>query len=96
MSEHPQNELYWNQLRRQAQAMHPGHGKLGQLSPAASKWLRTTYMNSGGSFVGSPTEVPPQFQDAKQREADKEKRKAYEKKQEGNLGAYTSKAGSGL
>jgi hypothetical protein len=96
MSEHPQNELQWNMLRRQAMAMHPGHGKLGQLSPAAAKWMRSSYINSGGSFVGSPNEVPTQFQDVKQRQADSEKRKARKQEQEGNLGSYTSKAGSGL
>lgn len=82
----PENPKFWNMLRRQASAMYPGHGKLGQLSAPAAKWLHSKYEQEGGQFVGSTQQVPQQFRDLDQEKLDSEKRKEQEKKkQEGNV-----------
>ena len=62
----PANPKLWNMVTTQALA------KFSKKSPARSNWIHSKYLQMGGRFVNSKSEIDPRFRDYVQEKRDKE------------------------
>ena len=66
----PANPKLWNMITTQALT------KFSKNSPARSNWIHSKYLQMGGRFVNSKSEIDPRFRDYVQEKRDKEEAEA--------------------
>lgn len=64
--QHPANPKLWNMLTTQARSKFRTYP-----SPAAAHWVHSRYLQLGGKFVDSKTQIDPRFRDYVQEAKDK-------------------------
>lgn len=70
----PANPRLWNMITTQARTRFSTYP-----SPAAAHWVHSRYVQMGGKFVDSKSQVDPRFRDVAEEKKEKKEQKAKER-----------------